>query len=210
MKRNPKSGVTLLETLIGLLVMAMVAGLISAGFGTTTRFWDRSRQASDRAEQALARRDLRFWLEHALVSPVPGDPRPLLDGSSDRLTFLSVPPGGQFWGGSATEVSVQALGATATAVGLGPVTLDARQTTPALAAEGTALSVSYWGQRTATEPAGWHAAWPPEAGLPGLIRIDFVGAGQVPPPMIVRPAKAWLQSEMSLSSLVPPALPSRP
>ncbi len=210
MKRNPKSGVTLLETLIGLLVMAMVAGLISAGFGTTTRFWDRSRQASDRAEQALARRDLRFWLEHALVSPVPGDPRPLLEGTSDRLTFQRFPTGGQFWEGSAAEVSVRDPWAPPqTAVGPGAVSREDRHAS-ALAAEDTALRFSYWGQRTATEPAGWHAAWPPEAGLPGLIRIDFVGAGQVPPPMIVRPAKAWLQSEMSLSSLVPPALPSRP
>lgn len=77
MKRNPKSGVTLLETLIGLLVMAMISALIASGFGTTTRHFGRNEQASARVDQALARRDLRIWLEHALPSPVrkrQGDP----------------------------------------------------------------------------------------------------------------------------------------
>jgi type II secretory pathway pseudopilin PulG len=210
MKRNPKSGVTLLETLIGLLVMAMVAGLISAGFGTTTRFWDRSLQVADRVEQALARRDLRLWLEHALTSPVPGDTRPLFEGTAEQLTFLTVPPGGLFWEGNATLASVGPREATAIAVGLDADSREDRRTTLHLAADGIVLHFSYWGQRAASEYADWHDVWPREAGLPGLVRIDFVGVGRMPPPMILRPAKAWLQSEMSLSSLVPPALPSRP
>jgi hypothetical protein len=210
MKRNPKAGVTLLETLIGLLVMAMVAGLISAGFGTTTRFWDRSLQAADRVEQAMARRDLRIWLEHALPSPVPGDTRPLFEGNSEQMTFLAVPPGGLFWEGSAAEVSVGPGAAKAIAVGLDAASREDRQTTLHLAEDGSTLNFSYWGQRSASEPPEWHGTWPADAGLPGLVRIDFVGADHVPPPMILRPAKAWHQSEMSLSSLVPPALPSRP
>jgi type II secretory pathway pseudopilin PulG len=114
--RNPRAGVTLLETLIGLLVMAMVAALLSAAFGTNLRLLNRSQLSSAYVDQALARRDFRIWLEHALEYPVPNDEKPLIFGTATELRFLSVPPDGQFWPGIATEV---ALGPEATATGTG-------------------------------------------------------------------------------------------
>ncbi|MCU0828299.1 MAG: prepilin-type N-terminal cleavage/methylation domain-containing protein [Tabrizicola sp.] len=210
MKRNPKSGVTLLETMVGLLVMAMVAGLIASGFGTTARFFGRNEQASARVDQAIARRDLRIWLEHALPSAVPGDDRAVFAGSSGELVFLAVPPGGVFWPGSATEVVLNGPEASALATGLTPTQDSNRQVALDLSPTGTRLSLRYWGQVSPDEPARWHDSWPATAGLPDLVRIAFEGADMAPPPMIVRPAKAWTHSEMSLSSLVPPALPSRP
>jgi hypothetical protein len=76
------------------------------------------------------------------------------------------------------------------------------------APDGTRLVFSFWGRGAPDGLQRWHESWPTNAGLPGLLRIEFPGSGL--PPMVIRPAKAYLQSEMSLSSLVPPDLPSRP
>lgn len=207
--RNPRAGVTLLETLIGLLVMAMVAALLSAAFGTNLRLLGRSQLSTALVDQALARREFRGWLEHALESPVPNDPRTVFSGTSTELRFLSVPPGGQFWSGVATEVS---LGPEATANGKGTASDRSEEMaiSVSLAPLGTFVSFAYWGRATPDAPPDWHDHWGAEQGLPDLIRITFVGEGVLPPPIAIRPAKAWRQSEMSLSSLVPPVLPSRP
>lgn len=207
--RNPRAGVTLLETLIGLLVMAMVAALLSAAFGTNMRLLNRSQLSSAYVDQALARRDFRIWLEHALEYPVPNDTKSLIFGTATELRFLSVPPEGQFWPGIATEVT---LGPEARATGTGTATDQSEEIDIklALAPPGTLIKLTYWGRATADQAPDWHESWTPDQGLPELIRIEFIGKGLLPPPMSIRPAKAWRQSEMSLSSLVPPALPSRP
>lgn len=208
-KRNPQAGVTLLETLIGLLVMAMVAALLSAGFGTSTRFLNRSEEASDLVDQGLARRDLRLWFEYALPAPVPGEKDLLLSGSPDMMIFLTVPPNGMFWPGAATEVSLGENGPLVMAVGTDQDGAD-RRTSLTLAPPGTRLRFQYWGQLEADQLPDWHAHWPGDQGLPQLVSIAFDGGSSPPPTLTVQPGKAWLQSEMSLSSLVPPALPSRP
>jgi type II secretory pathway pseudopilin PulG len=207
--RNPRAGVTLLETLVGLLVMAMVAVLLSSAFGTNLRLLSRSQASAALVDQALARRDFRIWLEHALESPVPNVPRPILSGTSTELRFLSVPPGGQFWPGIATEVS---FGPEATAIGTGTTPDKATEIglALALAPPGTLVALEYWGRATPDNSPEWRNQWDPDHGIPDLVRIAFLGDGLLPAPMVIRPAKAWRQSEMSLSSLVPPALPSRP
>lgn len=207
--RNRSAGVTLLETLIGLLVMAMVAALLSAAFGTNLRLLHRSQLSSASVDQALARRDLRIWLEHALELPVPNDERQLIFGSETELRFLSIPPGGQFWPGIATQVT---LGPQAIATGTGTAADQGKEVAIklALAPPETQIELAYWGRSATDQVPEWHDSWTPDQGLPNLIRVTFTGEGPLPPPMVIRPAKAWRQSEMSLSSLVPPALPSRP
>jgi type II secretory pathway pseudopilin PulG len=208
-KRNPKAGVTLLETLVGLLVMAMVAALLSAGFGSSIRMLNRGEATSELVDQALARRDLRRWLEHALETPVPGDNRPVLSGTATELSFLAIPPDGLFWLGTATAISL-GPSVVAKAQGTGANQRDELQVTLALAPEGSSLEFRYWGRSAPDLRPEWHDTWASEQGLPDLIRITFKGEGPLPPLMAIRPAKTWRQSEMSLSSLVPPALPSRP
>jgi type II secretory pathway pseudopilin PulG len=207
--RSPRAGVTLLETLIGLLVMAMVAALLSAAFGTNLRLLSRSQVSAASVDQALARRDFRTWLEHALEGPVPNDPRPLFAGTATELRFLSVPPGGQFWPGTATDVS---FGPEPTALGTGTAPDHTAEVglAVALAPLGTRVTLDYWGRAAPDQSPEWRNQWDPSLGVPDLVRITFLGDGTLPPPMVIRPAKAWHQSEMSLSSLVPPALPSRP
>lgn len=209
MHRNPKSGITLMETMVALLIMAMVAMLLSSGLGGTARSFSRSTEITAAVENALARRELRQWFEQALIAPAPGDTRVLLQGSSTELAFLTAPASANFWPGSALLVELSSA-PLISAQGLSPDTRDELTTSLTIAPPEAQLSFRYWGQLTAEAPLAWHDTWPASAGLPGLVRIDFVGLSRPLPPMIMQPGKAWLQSEMSLSSLVPPALPSRP
>jgi type II secretory pathway pseudopilin PulG len=202
--------VSLLETLIALLIMAMVAALLSAGFGSGARYLTRSQASSLLVEQAIARHELRTWLEYALPGPVPDDDRAIWLGTSDGLSFLTVPPDGFFWPGMAIQVRLSMADPVAHGVGVAQTRMSEQERVLRLAPEGVRLRFRYWGQPTLEEPPGWRDNWSAGAGLPGLVRIAFEGEGPVPPPMVIRPAKAWRQSEMSLSSLVPPALPSRP
>jgi Tfp pilus assembly protein PilV len=207
--RNPKAGVTLMETMVALLIMAMVAVLLSSGLGGTARSFNRSDDAAAAIDQALARNDLRNWLEHALPSPAPGDQHPLFLGSASEITFLTVPPSASFWPGLATQVDLDTT-PTVTVQGLSQEDREERRQSLAIAPTEARLSFRYWGQISLDAAPAWHNNWPASAGIPILVRIDFQGLARPLPPMIVRPGKAWLQSEMSLSSLVPPALPSRP
>jgi prepilin-type N-terminal cleavage/methylation domain-containing protein len=207
--RNPQSGVTLLETMVALMVMAMVAMLLSSALGGTARSFGRSTAVTQAIDQAFARRELRIWLEEALLSSPPGDTRPIFVGTASGVTFLSQPRADTFWPGAAAKISLFAP-PSFTATGITAKNGPERSTTMDLAPAGTRLAFGYWGQTTAQAAPAWHDDWPPDVGLPGLVRIDFIGGPRPLPPLIVRPGKTWLQSEMSLSSLVPPALPSRP
>lgn len=208
--RDPRAGVTLLETLVALLIMAMVAAILSSGFSASIRNLNRSAGVSTAVDHALARHDLRRWLENASPTSVPSDTRPQLQGTAKELTFLAVPPMPDFWPGAAVEVTLGGEAPTVRLRGIGPDGKTARDATLTLAPPGVRLSFSFWGRRSAEAAPGWHDDWPSGIGLPDLVKLTFTGTSRPLPPMVIRPAKALLQIEMSLSSLVPPVLPSRP
>lgn len=206
--RNPSAGVALLETLIALLVMAMIAALVSGVTGGSIRGLARSAALGDELQQALNRRDLRQLIEHAIPDPLTGGLFAGFVGTQTGLTLQTVPSGGTFWPAVPTSVTVTE---TAQYMAQGqdengqPVMRQA-----ALAPEGQRITVLYWGRLAENQGNSWYFTWPAEAPLPGLVKITFSGPGRPVPPLIIRPAKAYDQSEMSLSSLVPPALPSAP
>lgn len=208
--RNPSSGVTLLETMVALLVMAMTAALLASALGNGLHGFHRSDRITDQVEAAIARRDLRRWLEHAMPVLAPGDDRQIFSGTASELAFLAQPTGGTYWPGQAAFVALGQDGPVASVQGRGSALGDPLMTKMTLGPADTTLILSYWGQRAPDAPAVWHDAWPAGQGLPEAIRISFRTAGPPIASMIVRPGKALLHSEMSLSSLVPPARPSRP
>lgn len=206
--RNAQSGTALLETMMALLVMALMATALATTLGSGVRVFARSGVLSEELALALARRDLRYWLDHAMNAPVPGDARPLFVGRSDGFDALTLPPDGPFWPGWATGLTLAPDGE-----------LLARGQDPSgnsqimqlrIAPEGQWISVRYWGRMHLDHSPGWRADWPTSDILPILVQIRFLGPGRALPPLTLRPTRAVLQSEMSLSSLLPPALPSRP
>ncbi|WP_395541054.1 type II secretion system protein J [Neotabrizicola sp. sgz301269] len=209
-RRSTKAGITLFETLIALAIMSMLAILLTSGLGFGIRYLDRSTSLSAAVDQALARRALRDWLEHALLAPVPLDNRPLFIGSATELRFLAEATDLRFWPGAAVDVRLGQDSARLYTNGISADQSTEIEVMVDLAAPDARLSFEYWGQRRSDQDARWGKDWPEGAGLPQLVRITFGSASGDLPPMVVRPGKAFFQIEMSLSSLVPPALPSRP
>jgi type II secretory pathway pseudopilin PulG len=208
--RDARAGTTLLETLVALSVMAMVAAILSSGFGATIRNLDRSAELALEVDYAIARRDFRLWLENASLVAVPDDGHPLLQGTGTELQFLAQSHTPDFWPGSAVEVT---LGTQTTVVqlrGFGADGKSLRDTSLTIADPDLRLSFQYWGRISPDATPVWQDDWPSALVLPDLVKITFIGSGRPPPALVIRPAKAHLQREMSLSSLLPPALPSRP
>lgn len=212
MKRNPRAGVTLLETMIALAVMAIIAVILSSGLGAGARMLISSGRITQRVDEALARRDLRNWLERALAAPFPGQVDGGLRGTSSELRFSFVSDDGSFWAGDPVVVT---LGrgedgvVSLAALGSADQTQKPSEKTQVLSEKSSQLEISYFGRLHPEDPIIWLDHWSPEAGLPDLIRIAIADDANLPP-FTIRPGKVALQSEISLSSVLPPTLPSRP
>ena len=209
-QRDRSAGLTLFETLIALAIMAMLAAILSSGLNFGIRSLDRSQRISDETAHALARRSFRDWLEHALIVPPPNGDQTVLSGTSTDLEFLAdiAASDPRFDKQQPVLVSAGQSNAVFSAKSLPEGSSNSPVIQFVLAPEGTKLTFAYWGHSQPNQPPGWSTEWSGGFSLPGLVKITFEESAL--PPMVIRPGKALAQTEMSLSSLVPPALPSRP
>lgn len=215
-RRDHRSGVTLLELLVALALMALLAGFgfsLIAASGRATLRSDRTEAA---VETLLSREALRSVLETAVAIPNRTGAITGVAGSATQFSVRAILDDGTFWPGTPVDV---ALGRTE-ASGMSQVELaisglaESDQTpierqTP-LSGSGGQIELAYFGAVKFGERPVWQDDWPPDAPLPLLVRIAIRDGERDYPPLILRPGKRFLQSEMSLSSLVPPATPSRP
>ncbi|NBZ90071.1 PulJ/GspJ family protein [Stagnihabitans tardus] len=208
MKRSPNAGITLLETLVSLAVMAIIALMLAQGMGAMLRLSSRSSSGSEDVDEMAARLQLRRVVEWAADAPFPGFPVVGLHGDSHSVAVESWYPDSPFWAGApvVVSVSVDQTGAVhAKSSGLDlqqkPFTLD-----QVISGSG-ALVVRYFGQRKGGSKREWHDEWSAEDGLPELLELASAEPTSGFPPTVIRPAKQRHKGEMSLSTLLPPALP---
>lgn len=207
-KRRATAGTSLLETMFALLVMAMMAMMVSGTLSNSVRVLTRSGVVSDEIEFAMARRDVRRWLEQALSLPEPGKTGPVFVGAESSFSADVLAPDPLFWPGKAAVLRLD-TGPSLFATGVDASGRPTRRVF-SIAPEGHRLMISYWGRPTESSALAWRTSWSSALGPPILMKISFAGQGRPIPPLTIRVGKAFVQSEMSLSSLVPPALPSRP
>lgn len=194
-RRNPRAGLTLLELLIALWVMAAAALILASSLGLTGRALVRI--GSDAADigPLTDRNRLRHWIE----SMPPGA---TLSGDSTSLAFATLidePPRDM---ASLTDVQLALIEGTLRAIA-GPS--DTPALTATLSETATGLTIRYYGSPLPNSQSGWHDDWPATAiALPDLIRIDYTSDVAPAPPLSVIPALASRQSEISLSSPEPP------
>ena len=187
MKRNPKAGVTLLELLIALWVMAAAAMILSTTLGMAGRALARVGVVSIDVEAITARLMLRRWLEAMpLQARLTGNDTEMIFG-----TLIDEPP---LTAAQVTEVRVTGTG--------GAVRASAAEALVAeLASNGVLLALRYYGSPVRKGLPEWRADWPVNAErLPDLVQISYTDRNGVVPPLTVIPARLALQSEMSLSS----------
>lgn len=186
MRRKGRAGVTLLEMLIALWVMAAAAVILSSSLGLTGRALQRVGSESADVDALAARAVLRRWLEEMPVAArLSGDARGMEFGA-----LIDTPP--------LTAARVEAVrvmaeaGALRAVAGEGAVVAE-------LSAEGELTGIRYLADGV------WREDWPAAMGrLPDALRIDYLDRGRVVPPLTVIPARRARQSEMSLSSPEPP------
>lgn len=196
--RRRTAGVTLLELLISLAMMAALALILAASFGAVGR----ALQRLDPAQQGLAllldRGTLRNWIEDM--------PREaLLQGDDVTLTFETLIDDGLFWPGALATVTLarqdDMLVATATTPDVGDHPGRSRSITLSPAVTGVGLAFMPPAETGADD---WVTDWPVGPVLPDLVRISYDIDGRAAPPLIVVPARNQRQSVISLSSRAPP------
>jgi hypothetical protein len=182
--------VTLLELLIALWVMAAAAMILASSLGMMGRALARVGGEVADVDRISARLTLRRWLEE-----MPQGARLIGDsGSVTFFTLIDTPPLT-----AAELVAVRVSGAG------GAVRAEAGVIGVDLAPQGQVTGIRYFGAPGPGDRADWRADWPGTAtALPDLIRLDYVEGDRVMPPLTVIPARKARQSEMSLSSPVPP------
>ena len=194
-RRNPRAGLTLLELMIALWVMAAAALILSSSLGLTGRAL--ARVGSDAADigPLTDRNRLRQWIES-----IP--PGATLSGDSQTLSFTTLIDEPPLDLASLSDVQLAFSDTTLRAVA-GPA--EAPALTATLTTTATSLTIRYYGSPLPNGQSGWHDTWPATAvALPELIRIDYTSDLTPAPPLSVVPALSSRQTEISLSSPEPP------
>lgn len=195
-RRDPRAGVTLLEMLVSLALMAALAVILATSFGAIGRALNRLDPAQAAMTPLLDRMILRRWIEDM--------PRQAtLQGTQDHLTFQTLIDDGRFAPGALVTVTLtredDRLIATATTQDADTV---ARQELT-LSDSATELTLSYL-PTSAGGSTSWVNDWPVGPVLPDLLQITYDIDGRMTPPLTVMPARTQRYSVISLSSRVPP------
>lgn len=186
--RTTRSGMSLLELLLALALLAVIAGGLAGALGLGLRLHDRS-LALPKTSDAIA---LRIRLRSLLAAAVP--PSQLagfpvgLDGRPDGFAFTTFAATGAFPEAAALRVEVRA---DAGSLRLGIAAMDdagaALSTDDRLLAEElSGLSFGYFDARS--DPPAWRHDWTDESRLPDLVRIEADPGGEPDwPEFTVRP-----------------------
>lgn len=190
-------GFTLVELLVGLMLMALIAIILFSGMRFGMRTWE---TAGERAEgiarielaQSLLRRQLG---EARLASPGPGKPVAAFVGQADRVTFIASPvrPGEM----DDDVVFILAKAGESRRSHLDLTWSPARPPADSSNAVGTArlidnvatVEFAYYGAPDRNRPAGWWDEWDSGHGLPLLVRLRVTfpeGDSRRWPDLIVR------------------------
>ena len=163
MGRDWRAGVTLLEMLIALWVMAAAAVILSSSLGLTGRALQRVGAEAADVDALAARAVLRRWLEEMPVAA-------RLSGDATAMEFgalIDTPP--------LTAARVEGVRVAMEGTALRAVAADGAVVAE-LSAEGALTGIRYFGD------GAWREDWPGGA-LPEAIRIDYLDRGRVVPPL---------------------------
>ncbi|KJS39680.1 MAG: hypothetical protein VR74_01330 [Hyphomonas sp. BRH_c22] len=176
------AGFTLIETMLGLALTALITVSVSSALATSVRIWARSDAGVAVAEAAQSTRQVEVWLSGALPNDIyDTDSRKSFTGSSESVVFFSENIPGPGRSGLVEIV----LGVVPSVTCQGSFDLTLRWTaldaaddlTPGfsdlrtLQACGSQPAFSYFGRAHPEAEAAWSSEWT-GSHLPTLVRVD--------------------------------------
>jgi type II secretory pathway pseudopilin PulG len=190
-QQRSTAGITLLELLLAIGIMAMIAVGLSTLFDTGGQVWRRVEANSSVADYAVNRNELRRHLEAMPVVTI--------DVPLDQI-FISEDSG--FAVQVNREGDPEWISVNASLPKLGFVRSQVNHT---LRPDVSRIEFSFYGRKSVRDVPAWHDNWRSAAILPILIKIESWDTdGAANPPLTIQPGKRTRQMEISLSSLVPP------
>ena len=196
MTRSSNSGVSQLEMMIALIIMALIAVLLANVLDFNRQVLERSTGWSRETTHHLARQDLRNLIEDLPIRYGDYDARHFFEGTDRSMTFRLAE------NDASDKEELFSLTLTSGTLAVTPPSKSIAH--PVLSKATENLLISYFG-RVAGEPdKRWHTAWSDPTFLPDLIKIEWDQDSQPAPPLTLLPAKLARQRYISLSSLVPP------
>lgn len=209
--RNKTLGISQLELLLSLALMAMLAVFIANAMNFTRQVTARASQNDPIVEEALARERLRSWVERIPLEFSGAVASERFSGTEHEMTFSSLAHDELFWAGALTEFTlktvIEEVGPTLSLFAIGQSGPEAQPTQHVfkIAIISSEPTIRYFGRLNTEETNRWHREWSDPVQLPLLVKLEWNAADGTPsPPLTLQPAKTARQRYMSLSSLVPP------
>lgn len=175
---NNRSGLSLLELMLALGLLAVIAGGLMATVGLGLRLNDRTSALGDLHEPLAARRHLRVLLQSALPPDRVAPFEHGFQGDSRGFTFVTLAGRGLAPGAAALRVFVEVQNQTIVLrietiedTGPGQQVL----TSPLTVSDGN-VSLSYYDGQA--DPPSWSDTWTIAERLPQLVRIEVPEGSQ--------------------------------
>lgn len=194
-RRRGEQGLTLIELLLALALLAVLTGFLAGGLSIGRRAFDADRASGVSGETDAAIQALSSLIASALPIPAStANPKSgiVFDGRQATLSFIGLSEGRALRGGphmirlrrSGMDLVVDVVGSTPEVAG------DAAGPTPTrvVALSGVRdIRFSYFGSAGPAAPPGWQAQWFRAERLPDLvsIQIDFEDARRNEPARII-------------------------
>lgn len=199
MKRH-EAGFSLMETLIGLTLTALIAASLIGGIRTGIRLWTASDRLDAAQEEARLMRLAADWMEQALPDALlNAEPGTLFSGTSDAVSFVVAGPAGPKDGGL-SRLRIEAA-VSQTCPGKRDLVLLWAEVAPAAdypsgeAVRRTlrpcldAVEFNYFGTSASDPVLGWKREWTKGAALPAIISIR-AGGSEGAVTLMARPYRA--------------------
>jgi general secretion pathway protein J len=194
-QRHREQGLTLIELLLALTIVAVLTGFLAGGLSIGRRAFDADRSSELSVQTDAAIQTVSSLIASALpvqVSEANSKAAIMFDGRQDTLLFVGLSEGRSMRGGP-HKIRLWRSGADIVVDVMGPAAQTARNAggltpTRVVALKGVRdIRFSYFGSPNPARPSLWQAQWFGAERLPDLvsIQIEFEDVRRNEPPRIV-------------------------
>ena len=177
---SSRAGLSLLELLVALALLALIATGIAGAFGLGNQLWNRAETLGQFRQEVALRGQLRHFLRQTLPPNRLSPFQARFDGRVDQFSFVTLAETPFAPDTAALRITVAAQEESLVLITsfLDDDSAVIRSLTDVLAAKATDIRFSYYaGEGDAAE---WRDLWTDDVTLPRLIRIE-VAKGSMPP-----------------------------